>query len=155
MRVGANASPRPSLPVIWSRCAQHAQRHPFAAKTITSAIGFGFGDFLTQLSTRPKGQPLTARTYDYARTGKMAAVGLLLAGPIGLRFLQFLDKTIQPNQVKSKGALTAMVVLDQVLGCAIWQAALISIDQGYRKVVVQFCSSRPGQLTSSKKAASH
>lgn len=140
VRASVGSSPRDSpLSALSRNVAQQCQRHPFAAKTVTSAIGFAFGDFLTQLGTRPKGK-LSVCRYDYVRTTKMAAAGALIAGPVGLWWLQWLGSVIQPNQAKSKAALTTMVVLDQVLGCAIWQAAMCSIDQGYRQMLLRFCS---------------
>lgn len=66
----------------------------------------------------------------------MAVAGGAVAGPVGLWWLQALNSSILPGA--SGVALTGKFVLDQVLGCLIWQASLISIDREYRDAAEQF-----------------
>ncbi|GAB4817567.1 hypothetical protein N2152v2_004613 [Parachlorella kessleri] len=100
-------------------------------KTVTSGIGFAAGDALAQLGSRKRGTP-----YDYPRTAKMAVAGWVAAGPLGYFFLMWMERNIMPHAAASRLAVTTKFTLDQVLGCALWHAALLSIHEPYRKAAV-------------------
>lgn len=68
------------------------QRHPFLVKTLSSGVGFAFGDGITQLLTRRDQDP-----YDWQRTIKMGASGLAIAGPLGYLFIIWMEGNVMPN----------------------------------------------------------
>jgi len=98
--------------------------HPLIAKAVPTAIGFVFGDFLTQYGQHVNRKSSGPFRMDLYKTSRMLAVGALVAGPLGLAVLQL------PGS--SGAAIGAKVTLDQVLGCLIWQATYITIDPEYR-----------------------
>ena len=57
----------------WGLAARTFQQHPLLVKTVTSGMGFAFGDVLFQLGAAPRGRP---RTVDWARAAKMGGAGL-------------------------------------------------------------------------------
>lgn len=119
------------------------QRHPFLVKTVTCGIGFAFGDILTQLGTRKPGLK-----YDWPRTAKMAVAGWVAAGPLGYLFLLWMEKNILPKTPASRLAVSVKFSLDQVLGCVLWQAALLTISEPYRRATLRWVNSlrKPGPI---------
>ncbi len=61
------------------------KRHSLLCKAVPTAIGFSFGDFLTQYMNRDPEQPYQ---HKFDKTAKMAVVGATIAGPLGLYALQ-------------------------------------------------------------------
>ena len=91
------------------------QRHPFLIKTVTSGIGFAFGDVLFQLGTtaRPRRRPAAAaagqpaaprpapsvvaealRAVDWRRAGAMGAAGLAVGGPLGYALIVWMERNL-------------------------------------------------------------
>lgn len=106
-----------------------AKAHPLLCKAVPTAVGFAFGDFLTQYMNRDKEQPFKMQL---DKTAKMAVVGATVAGPLGLLALQRLS-LIMP--------VAAAVIGSEVLGCLIWQAAYCSICPAYRAGAVRLGNS--------------
>lgn len=110
---------------LFVRVSRFMQRRPLLSKALPTAGGFAFGDLLTQHFNQPPGRTM-ADNYDPKRTLAMAAVGAVLAGPLGLAFLRWLD-VVSPAATP----LAAKLALEQVLGCAIWQAAYCVVHPPY------------------------
>ncbi|KAI3433321.1 hypothetical protein D9Q98_003139 [Chlorella vulgaris] len=115
---------------LWGSASKTISRHPFLLKTVTSGIGFGFGDVLFQLGTR-------RRPLDWRRTAAMGAAGLAVGGPVGYYFIMWMERNIMTSAPHSKLALTVKVTLDQVLGFALWHAALAAINEPHRQTCLQ------------------
>jgi hypothetical protein len=111
------------------------RRRPALAKAAATAVGFAGGDVLTQRLNRrlPDGGE---RAYDLAKTAAMLAVGAALAGPAGLALCRLCDAAAAPSAVAGAGLATGKFVADQLVGCAIWQAAYCAICPWYRDIVV-------------------
>eukprot|EP00200_Dunaliella_tertiolecta_P004753 CAMPEP_0202354310 /NCGR_PEP_ID=MMETSP1126-20121109/9688_1 /ASSEMBLY_ACC=CAM_ASM_000457 /TAXON_ID=3047 /ORGANISM="Dunaliella tertiolecta, Strain CCMP1320" /LENGTH=184 /DNA_ID=CAMNT_0048946765 /DNA_START=24 /DNA_END=579 /DNA_ORIENTATION=+ len=107
------------------------KRHPLISKAIPTAVGFAFGDCLTQHLNKPRGE-----AYDFGRTAKMGALGAAFAGPIGLWFFRWMNANLL-TQGPAGLAMGVKLVLDQVLGCILWQAAFLSIHEPYREAAGQ------------------
>ena len=71
---------------VWNASVGTFQRHPFLVKTLSSGVGFAFGDALTQAATRREDDP-----YDWRRTAAMAGAGLAVAGPVGYGFIIWME----------------------------------------------------------------
>jgi hypothetical protein len=106
------------------------QRQPLLAKAVPTAVGFCFGDFLTQYFNR---DVQVQYRHDFSKTAQMALVGASVAAPIGLGLLRVLDISLFSCNPHTAFALSSKFLLDQVLGCLIWQAAYISISESYRR----------------------
>ena len=85
----------------------------------------------------------------------MGTAGLCLAGPLGYGLIVWMEGHIMTSAPLSGLAITTKVTLDQIFGGILWQLALISINEPYRKAagrVLQkgkrFCS--PKDATSRK-----
>lgn len=120
-----------------ARGTRFIQKRPLIAKSLPTAVGFAFGDFLTQTLNQDKQRVFS---YDYGRTVKMGTIGLVMAGPVGLAFLRWMETWVMPATPYSVAALSIKFTLDQVLGCAIWQAALLSIHKPYRQALYRHLS---------------
>lgn len=118
------------------RVQRNIQRQPLISKAVPTAFGFAFGDCLTQYMNRPKDKPFT---YDYVRGAGMATLGAGVAGPIGLAFLRFLDGKVALGSPLLTNSAT--FVLDQALGCLLWQAAFATVHAPQRQVVAEYVSS--------------
>lgn len=94
--------------------------HPLIAKSVPTAIGFCFGDVLTQYGQRKNKE----HWYDATKTIGMLTVGATVAGPIGLGILML------PGS--SPAMIGLKVVVSEVVGCLIWQAAYLNINSEYR-----------------------
>ncbi|KAL6761778.1 hypothetical protein V8C86DRAFT_2527944 [Haematococcus lacustris] len=103
--------------------ARFAARAPLVAKAIPTGIGFVFGDVLTQHFHNSPGEQ-----HDIRRSMAMLGVGALVAAPLGLG----LFRTMFPASATSSGPWAKYVLLDQVLGCIIWQVAYMAIHPPYR-----------------------
>lgn len=114
----------------WGVVTRTWSRNPFLVKTLTSGMGFAFGDVLMQLGTRKHKHH---RPLDWQRSAKMGAIGLTVAGPVGFGFILWMEGNIMTAAPASRLAVSTKITLDQVLGCIIWQAALMALDQDYRK----------------------
>lgn len=68
----------------------------------------------------------------------MLAVGAVVATPVGLGFLRWMDLNILPHNPTGAAALSIKFTLDQVLGCIIWQIAYCSICESYRTMLLGF-----------------
>lgn len=102
------------------RTARWVKSHPLVAKSVPTAIGFCFGDVLTQY-----GQRHGKRSWlDLKKTAGMLVIGAAIAGPLGLGILQLPGSS--PTSVGLK------ILADQVVGCIIWQAAYLQISPEYR-----------------------
>jgi hypothetical protein len=75
---------------LWGSASKTISRHPFLLKTVTSGIGFGFGDVLFQLGTR-------RRPLDWRRTAAMGAAGLAVGGPVGYYFIMWMERNIMTS----------------------------------------------------------
>ena len=111
----------------WGAAGSAWKKHPFALKTASAALGFAGGDALTQSAMRRPGE-----AYDWPRTAAMGAVGLGAAGPLGYAFLGWMEGAVLPSAPASGAAVATKIVLDQVLGGILWQAAAIAISERYR-----------------------
>lgn len=118
------------------------QKRPLLAKALPTAVGFAFGDVLTQYMNNKHRQ----RWYKPHLTATMAALGLVVAGPAGLAFLRWMDLSILPSHPHSPVALGVKFVLDQVLGCVLWQASYLTICAPYRQMAVDYCGYLAGQV---------
>jgi hypothetical protein len=128
------------------------KKHPFALKTASAALGFAGGDALTQSAMRRPGE-----AYDWPRTAAMGAAGLVAAGPLGYAFLGWMEGAVLPSAPASGAAVATKIVLDQVLGGILWQAAAIAISERYRGAAAAAVGLAPPPLTTTtttkKKAA--
>lgn len=70
---------------------------------------------------------------NWNRSALMGGVGLTIAGPLGFAFIVWMQNHIMPQSPASRLAITTKITLDQVLGCIIWQAALLALDESYRQ----------------------
>ncbi|KAF5835468.1 hypothetical protein DUNSADRAFT_7308 [Dunaliella salina] len=122
---------------------------PLICKAIPTAVGFAFGDCLTQYLNKPREE-----AYDWSRTAKMGALGAAVAGPIGLWFFRWMNANLL-TQGPAGLAMGVKVLLDQVLGCILWQAAFLSIHEPYRMAAGQLIKntseSLQGQTSSLRK----
>ena len=74
------------------------KQRPLTFKVVTSAIGFSAGDALAQFANRPKNLALRKSwKFDVKRSAGMAAAGGLIAGPVGLQFLNWMEVHIMPH----------------------------------------------------------
>eukprot|EP00798_Chlamydomonas_sp_ICE-L_P017045 gene17045-23338_t len=109
--------------------------NPLVSKAVPTAIGFAFGDFLTQYMHRDKSLPFKLQIQ---KTVQMAFVGALIAGPIGLFAIQSLSQNIP---------LAAAVLSAEVFGCLIWQISYITICPKYRSGALQVASNVKQKLS--------
>lgn len=127
------------------RGSRFLQRRPLLAKALPCAVGFAFGDILTQYFHAPRdvltGDPMY--THDFIKSIKMAGVGGVLAAPVGLALYRWMD-VVWPGSGLVAGA--AKFTADQVVGCIIWQAAYLSISEPYRAALVGFMAEHPVHL---------
>jgi hypothetical protein len=110
------------------------RRRPALAKVAATAVGFAGGDVLTQHFNRRLADG-SERAHDFAKTAAMLAVGAALAGPAGLLLCRLCDAAAAPAAAGA-GLATGKFVADQVVGCAIWQAAYCAICPWYRDILV-------------------
>ncbi|EFN59223.1 hypothetical protein CHLNCDRAFT_138189 [Chlorella variabilis] len=113
---------------LWGTASKAFAQHPFLIKTVSAGFGFAFGDVLFQLgTTRRKGLPL-----DWRRSAAMGGAGLAAAGPLGYYFIMWMEGNIMTAAPHSMLALGVKLTLDQVLGLALWHAALAAINEPHR-----------------------
>lgn len=122
--------------VVANRVQRNIQRQPLISKAVPTAIGFAFGDCLTQYMNRPQEQPFQ---YDYIRGASMAGLGATVAGPIGLAFVRYLDGRVALGSPLLTNSAT--FVLDQALGCLLWQAAFLVVSGKQRQAVADYLNS--------------
>lgn len=67
----------------------------------------------------------------------MAALGVVFASPIGLAFLRCLDGIVLPQNPLGVAALSIKFILDQVVGCAIWQVCMVAVYPPYLQSLQQ------------------
>lgn len=75
---------------------REAQKHPFVAKALPTAIGFAFGDLLTQYMNRDKSRGLREQ-YRPHRSVLMFAAGAVIAAPVLLVFNRWMDVHLLPQ----------------------------------------------------------
>ncbi|PNW81595.1 hypothetical protein CHLRE_06g253051v5 [Chlamydomonas reinhardtii] len=121
--------------VLAIRISRELQRRPLLAECVPTAIGFAFGDCLTQFMNRDRKRTLREQ-WSFSRTGTMLCVGALCAGPVLLSFGRWMDLSILPTAPTSPLALSVKVV-----GCFIWQVAYITIKPAYRRSAVALLES--------------
>jgi hypothetical protein len=109
---GKNLSLRRKPAVLAIRLSRELQRRPLLAKCVPTAIGFAFGDCLTQFMNRDRSRTLRDQ-WSFSRTGSMLCIGALCAGPILLSFNRWMDLAIMPSAAASPVALTVKFLLDQ------------------------------------------
>lgn len=114
------------------RFTRELQRRPLVLKCLPTACGFAFGDCLTQYMNRKPEQPFSQQ-YDPKLTVMMFSAGALAAGPVLFGFGLWMDGHIMAQAPRSLLAVSTKFTLDQIVGCAIWQAAYLSICEGYRQ----------------------
>ena len=95
--------PRP-VHRLWGSASRAIQRHPLLLKTVSSAVGFAFGDLLFQVGTGaalPWAQPPAGsaaerrrRPLDWNRAAAMGAAGLFIAGPAGYGFIVWMEANL-------------------------------------------------------------
>ncbi|PSC76150.1 peroxisomal membrane MPV17 PMP22 isoform 2 [Micractinium conductrix] len=134
--------PRP-VHRLWGSASRAIQRHPLLLKTVSSAVGFAFGDLLFQVGTGaalPWAQPPAGsaaerrrRPLDWNRAAAMGAAGLFIAGPAGYGFIVWMEANLWKSAPHCAAALATKVALDQVLGLALWHAALAAIHEPHRQ----------------------
>lgn len=115
------------------------RRRPLLAKMIPTATGFMFGDFLTQLANKPKDKKLGqfVKDYNLGRTGTMGAAGALVAAPVCLAFLRWMDTAVYAANPNAPLAVGVKFISDQIVGCILWQLAFLSIHPPYRQSALQ------------------
>lgn len=111
------------------------QKRPLVAKGLPTAFGFAFGDVLTQYFHKKT----DTYTHDFKKTAQMAAVGGVVAAPVGLALYRWMD-AVWPGSGFLMAA--AKFTLDQVVGCAIWQAAYLAISEPYRQALLKYLDSK-------------
>lgn len=111
--------------------SRFVRRRPLLAKSLPTACGFVFGDFLTQYFNRDRQKPYR---HDFRKTAAMAAAGAAVAAPVGLGLYRWMDAA-WPSAALA--VATGKFTLDQIVGCAIWQAAYCSIpgNDWYREML--------------------
>ncbi|GBF92124.1 hypothetical protein Rsub_04471 [Raphidocelis subcapitata] len=107
--------------LLAQRAKRQLSRRPLLAKAMPCAFGFAFGDFLTQYVNRDRSAPYRQ---DFRKTAAMAAAGAALAAPVGLGLYRAMDAA-WPSVAFAVAA--GKFTLDQVVGCAIWQAAYCAL----------------------------
>ena len=89
---GVTVSLTRPLQRCWNAGVRTFQRHPFLVKTLSSGVGFAFGDALTQAAMRREQE-----RYDWKRTVAMGAAGLCAAGPLGYGLIIWMEGNIMPG----------------------------------------------------------
>lgn len=69
----------------------------------------------------------------------MATLGASIAGPIGLAFCRWMDGRVALGSPLLTNGAT--FVLDQALGCLLWQAAFLVVHPPQRQVAAHFLNS--------------
>jgi len=103
---------------LWSKYNANLEKRPIITKALTSAIGFALGDYLAQKFIDKR------ESLDLERLGRMASFGLLVHGPTGHFFYNWLDKTIPGTEAL---AVASKVFVDQV----IWNPIFGTMFFGY------------------------
>ncbi|EFJ41507.1 hypothetical protein VOLCADRAFT_84089 [Volvox carteri f. nagariensis] len=142
---GKNLSLRRKPAVLAIRLSRELQRRPLLAKCVPTAVGFAFGDCLTQFMNRDRSRTLREQ-WSFSRTGSMLCIGALCAGPILLSFNRWMDLAVMPSAGSSPVAVAVKFLLDQVVGCFIWQAAYLSINPSYRQSAIALLESSSMQI---------
>ena len=106
-----------------------------------------FGDFLTQNANRPKDGNWE---YNYGRSMAMGAAGALVAAPLCLAFLRWMDVAIYSSNPNTALALSVKFVSDQVVGCLLWQLAFLSLNSPYRQSALLLVKSTQASLVGQK-----
>lgn len=109
------------MATFWAKYTQKLAEKPLQVKTMTSFIGFTIGDLVAQIPALMDGKP-----WDATRTARMASFGLLLHGPIGHYWYEFLDRTIMPQASKSTAAVVSKMAIDQLLWAPVFTALFFS-----------------------------
>ncbi|XP_066269517.1 protein Mpv17-like isoform X1 [Branchiostoma lanceolatum] len=93
---------------LWRGYVRLAQVYPFRTQVGTTGVLFLVGDAIAQFGVERR----TLQTYDYARTARMSAVGLIWVGPVLRTWLVTLERV-----VVSTGPTAALkkMCLDQAL----------------------------------------
>eukprot|EP00798_Chlamydomonas_sp_ICE-L_P006630 gene6630-3288_t len=117
------------LKLAVARGGKFVKANPLLSKAVPTAIGFAFGDFLTQFMNRDKEVPFKM---EFHKTAKMAAFGACVAGPMGLAVIQSLSQSIPVG---------AAIAASEVFGCLLWQIAYINICEKYRAGTVRLATS--------------
>lgn len=128
---------------------REAQRHPLLSKALPTAIGFAFGDFLTQFMKRDRSRPLKDQ-YRYHRSVLMFTAGACVAAPVLLVFNRWMDAHLLPQAAGAPALQAAKFLLDQIVGCLFWQAAYLSIVPSYRASAQQLVEATSNKLTAQR-----
>lgn len=99
--------------VLALKLGRELQRRPLIAKCVPTAIGFAFGDVLTQFMNRDRSKSLRSQ-WHMSRTASMLAIGAVAAGPVLLSFNRWMDLAILPHAATSPVAVGTKFLLDQV-----------------------------------------
>ncbi|PNH08529.1 hypothetical protein TSOC_004910 [Tetrabaena socialis] len=134
--------------------SREIQRRPLLAKCAPTAVGFAFGDCLTQYMNRDQSRPLGGQ-WNFFRTGSMLCIGALCAGPILLSFNRWMDLAILPQAASSPLTGGVKFILDQVVGCFIWQFAYLTINPAYRQSALHLLESSSLRIEQTTRAARH
>lgn len=106
------------LPVLDSY--QRALReHPVATKAVTSLVGFAIGDRIAQSIG-------SSTSFDVLRFVRMSLYGVMIDGPVGHYFYQFLDTKIYPNDPKCTQAVLAKTAIDQCIWAPIMTCVFLA-----------------------------
>ena len=84
------------------------QKHPVTTKALTSLFGFAIGDYIAQSFA-------SSGSFDPFRFLRMSLYGVLIDGPIGHYFYQFLDTKIYPEDPKCTKAVLTKTSVDQLI----------------------------------------
>ena len=82
--------------------------HPVATKAVTSLVGFAIGDRIAQTIGG-------SSAFDIFRFARMSLYGVMIDGPVGHYFYQFLDTKVYPNDPKCTQAVLAKTAIDQCI----------------------------------------
>lgn len=129
---------------IMVRGSRFLQRRPFLSKLMPTAAGFAFGDVLTQYVHNDRNAD-GSYSHDPVKTAAMFGMGAGAATPLALALWRWMD-AVWPGT----GLLLAAgkFTLEQVVCCALWQAAYCSISEPYRNKLVGFFADRDIALPS-------
>lgn len=93
-------------------------KHPVATKAVTSLIGFALGDRIAQ--------SVGGAPFDVLRMLRLSMYGVLIDGPIGHYFYQFLDKNISPEDPKGTRAVVTKTAIDQLVWAPIMTVVFLA-----------------------------
>lgn len=113
-------------------------RSLLVTKVLPTAGGYAFGDCLTQqlgpvwpVDEWPSKHNPAA--HDLTKTALMGGVGAAIGAPLSLALYAAMNAAAPGS---SAGLNAAKWVLDQAVGCVLWQAAYMAVSEPYRRTLL-------------------